>query len=230
MFNNSRESKSPTTTSMLKELSPQISSAEITVPTRSLDISDNIKSIIVKLHANDPELKELDLAKQKMTTEEKKQIFEALAQSTTVTIANFNYTGFSYIDANNFSQAFSTNNNTTLKKLLLNDNDIDVNTLEVILKTPLKLDKLVLINNEVGDEGAKLVAALATMPNIALHQNWITLQGVDYMLDSKKNFSALIYISLKMGNPFAHYQPLEDKISALSNVSSKNTTSLPTPK
>ncbi len=75
-----------------------------------------------------------------MTTEEKNQIFRALANSTIVTLANFNNIGFNYTDALNFSQAFSTNNNAILKTQMLNNNRIDANTLEVILKTPFKLE------------------------------------------------------------------------------------------
>ncbi len=217
-------------TSMLKSLTPQSSTDKTTEPTSSSQINKEIQSIIERLKANDPELKELGLEKQKMTIEEKKQIFEMLAKSTIVTTANFMSIDFSYIDALNFSHAFSTNNNTTLKILYLNDNDIDASTLEIILKTPFKLDKLVLNNNELRDEGAKLVAELATMPDVGLHQSWITLEGVSYMLNSKKNFSALTYIALKMGNPFGLYQPLEDKIAALNNTSNTNATSIPPPK
>ncbi len=230
----SKDEKEQTTssaiTSMLKSLPPQSSTGKTTRFTNSVQISIEIHSIIEKLNANDQELKRLDLAKQSMTTEEKKQIFEALAKSTTVTTANFNNTDFGYIDALNFSQAFSANNNSTLKILLLNDNDIDAHTLEVILKTPLKLDKLVLRSNELRDEGAKLVAELATMPDVCLHENWITLEGVNHMLNSKKNFSALTYMTLKMGNPFGLYQPLEDKIAAIESMNNTNTTSSPTPK
>ncbi len=217
-------------TSKLRKLPPQSSAVETPQSTDSLQVSNEIKIIIDKLNANDPELKELDLSKQKMTTEEKKQIFTALATSNIVTLANFDGIRFSYTDATNFSQAFSTHSNSTLKTLMLNNNQIDANTLEVILKTSNKLDKLVLINNDVGDDGAKLVATLATMPNVGLHQNRITLQGVNHMLNSKKNFSAITYISLKLGNPIGIYKPLEDKIAALSSVNNANTTSIPPPK
>ncbi|HVY53951.1 MAG TPA: hypothetical protein VHA13_05470 [Gammaproteobacteria bacterium] len=179
-------------------------------------ISKDVLLIVERLK-NDKDFFELDLTNKNFTTNEKKIIFNALAENSTVNKVVLSNVKFNLTDAKNFYDAFEGKNNTSLKSLVLNNNRIDAVTLEWILKTPLSLDKLVLINNDIGDDGLTLIANLAKVKNLGLQQNRVTTKGVDALLNSKNEFTQLTYISLKMGNLFGLYQPLENKITSMEN-------------
>ncbi len=224
-FVENKDQEASSTISTLRTLRDQNPDRILSGTSTTPSISPAVQSIIDKLNSNDEKFTELNLKKMKMTAYEKKCLFNALAANHTVIKADLDNTNFSYADAIHFCEAFKANTNTTLKELILNNNRIIASILEVILKTPLKLDKLIVSYNNVKDQGAKLVAEFATMPMIALHQNRISTVGVDYILNSGKKFAEVTYMGLKMGNNFGVYKPLEDKIASFDNASSTNTTS-----
>jgi hypothetical protein len=180
------------------------------------EAGSTVRTQIIRLIDNDPELKGLIFKKADLSREEKAGIFRSLAANHYVERASFEGTSFDLQDAIAFHEAFSKNQNKTLKVLNLSNTDIGPEALELILKTPLALKSLFLNWCDLGDEGAEKIAKYAQVADIALIGTEIGAKGVEDILTSGRKFSYATYSGLATN--VADHKGLTEKLASFQEV------------